>query len=311
MRVISLLPAATDMVAAAGGASFLVGVTHECDIPPGASPLPRVTATVVADDTPGAVDERVRALSQEGSPLFTLDAERIRALACDLVVTQALCEVCAVRETDVRALAATLSPPPAIVTLAGTTLDEILADLERVAAAIGSQAEGVSTTAALRRRIHAVHERLKDAAAPRPSVAVIEWCDPVYVAGHWVPDMVRRAGGRDVAAAAGQHSVVTTASAIAAADPEVILVAPCGYDVRRAAAAARALLAQDGWHWARDRVVWALDANHLTSRPGPRLVEGVETIAAILHPALFAPPPEESAVRCTGSPSPSQARGSR
>jgi iron complex transport system substrate-binding protein len=290
MRIISLLPAATDMVAAAGRASLLVGVTHECDIPSGAPPLARVTATAVCDDAPGVVDERVRTLSQEGTPLFTLDAERIRALACDVVITQALCEVCAVRETDVRALAATLSPPPAIVTLAGTTLDEMLADLERVAAATGSRTEGGEATAALRRRIRAVHERLKDAAAPRPAVAVIEWCDPVYGAGHWVPDMVRRAGGRDVIAAAGQHSVVTTAAAVAAADPEVILVAPCGYDVRRAAAAATVLLAQDEWRWARDRAVWALDANHLTSRPGPRLVDGIETIAAILHPAVFPAP---------------------
>ncbi len=297
MRVISLLPAATDMVAAAGGASLLVGVTHECDIPPGAPPLSRVTATAVWDDAPGAVDEQVRTLSQEGAPLFTLDAERIRALACDLVITQALCEVCAVRETDVRALAATLSPPPAIVTLAGTTLDEMLADLERVAAAIGSRAEGVSTTAALRLRIRGVHDRLKAAAAPRPAVAVVEWCDPVYVAGHWVPDMVRRAGGRDVAAEGGQHSIVTTAGAIAAADPEVILVAPCGYDVGRASAAATTLLAQDDWHWARNRVVWALDANHLTSRPGPRLADGIETIAAILHPALFPAPSPDFARR--------------
>lgn len=296
MRVISLLPAATDMVAAVGGASLLVGVTHECDIPAGDA-LPRVTATAVGDDAPGVVDERVRALSHEGAALFTLDAERIRALSCDLVITQALCDVCAVRETDVRALAATMSPPPVIVALAGTTLDEMLADLERVAAAIGSPAEGVSTTAALRRRIRAVHDRLKAAAAPRPAAAVIEWCDPIYVAGHWVPDMVRRAGGRDVAAAAGQHSVVTTAAAIAAADPEVILVAPCGYDVRRATDAATTLLAQDEWQWARNRVVWALDANHLTSRPGPHLVDGIETIAAILHPALFAAPPLDFATR--------------
>jgi iron complex transport system substrate-binding protein len=297
MRVISLLPAATDMVAAAGGASLLVGVTHECDIPAGAPPLARVTATAVCDDAPGVVDERVRALSQEGAPLFTLDAGRIRALACDLVITQTLCDVCAVRETDVRALAATLSPPPAIVTLAGTTLDEILADLEQVAAAIGSRAQGVSTTAALRRRIRAVHDRLENAAAPRPAVAVIEWCEPIFVAGHWVPNMVRRAGGRDVTAGAGEHSVVTTAGAIAAADPEVILVAPCGYDVHRAAAAASALLARDDWHWARNRGVWALDANHLTSRPGPRLADGIETIAAILHPALFPAPSPEFARR--------------
>jgi|HubBroStandDraft_3_1064219.scaffolds.fasta_scaffold65864_2 iron complex transport system substrate-binding protein len=290
MRVISLLPGATDMVAAAGGAGLLVGVTHECDLPPGAPLVPRVTATVIADDAPGAVDERVRALSAEGAALFTLDAERIRALSCDLVITQALCDVCAVRETDVRALAASLSPVPAIVTLGATTLDGMLADLERVAAAIGSPREGEAAANTIRQRMLVVHERLRAAAAPRPAVAVVEWCDPVYAAGHWVPEMVRRAGGRDVIARPGQHSGVTTAGAIAAADPEVILVAPCGYDAARAADAAVALLAQPEWHWARKRRVWALDANRLTSRPGPRLADGIETIASILHPALFAAP---------------------
>jgi iron complex transport system substrate-binding protein len=290
MRVISLLPGATDMVAAAGGAGLLVGVTHECDLPPGAPPLPRVTATVIADDAPGAVDERVRALSAEGTALFTLDAERIRALSCDLVITQALCDVCAVRETDVRALAASLSPAPSIVTLGATTLDGMLADLERVAVAIGAPREGVSAANAIRQRMLVIHERLRAAGAPRPAVAVVEWCDPVYAAGHWVPEMVRRAGGRDVIATPGQHSGVTTAAAIAAADPEVILVAPCGYDAARAADAAVALLAQTEWRWARKRRVWALDANRLTSRPGPRLADGIETIASILHPALFAPP---------------------
>jgi iron complex transport system substrate-binding protein len=288
------------MVAAAGGARLLVGVTHECDLPPEAPSLPRVTATVIEDDAPGAVDERVRALSAEGAALFTLDAERIRALFCDLVITQALCEVCAVRETDVRALAASLSPVPSIVTLGATTLDGILVDLERVATAIGSPREGVAAATAIRQRMLVIHERLRAAAAPRPAVVVVEWCDPVYAAGHWVPEMVRRAGGRDVIATPGQHSGVTTAAAIAAAHPDVILVAPCGYDAARAADAAAALLAQDEWSWARERRVWALDANRLTSRPGPRLADGIETIASILHPALFAPPAEESARNISG-----------
>jgi len=288
------------MVAATGGGGLLVGITHECDIPAGAPPLARVTATAVRDDTPGAVDEHVRALSAQGVALFTLDADRIRALSCDLLITQALCEVCAVRETDVRALASTLSPPPAVITLGATTLDGMLADLERVGAAIGSEPEGLAAAAALRQRMLAVHDRLRSAAPPRPSVAVVEWCDPVYTAGHWVPDMVRRAGGRDVVAAPGQHSAVTTAAAIAAVDPEVILVAPCGYDVTRAAEAATALLAQEEWRWAIGRTVWALDANHLTSRPGPRLADGIETIASILHPSLFAPPRPESARKISG-----------
>jgi iron complex transport system substrate-binding protein len=295
MRVISLLPAATDIVAAVGAAELLVGVTHECDIPDRARGVVRVTGTTVSDGPPEAVDARVRELSHEGAPLFTLDADRIRALRSDLFITQALCDVCAVRETDVRALAATLSPSPALVTLGGTTLDGVLADVERVAAAIGWEPEGTSVTTALRARLRAVHDRLRTAAAPRPTVAVIEWCDPIYVAGHWVPEMVHRAGGRDVGAAAGQHSTVSTAEAIAAANPDVILIAPCGYDVARAAVAATTLLGRDDWRWARDRAVWALDANHLTSRPGPKLIEGIEVVASILHPSLFPAPSEDLA----------------
>jgi iron complex transport system substrate-binding protein len=272
MRVISLLPAATDIVAAVGGSEFLVGMTHECDKPAHARAAERVTATTVCDGPPEEVDARVREL-----------------------ITQALCDVCAVRETDVRTLAATMSPPPAIVTLGGTTLDGVLADVERVAAAIGRGSEGASVSAALRVRMRAVHDRLHEAAAPRPTVAVIEWCDPIYLAGHWVPEMVHRAGGRDVAATVGQHSTVSTAGTVASADPAVVLIAPCGYDVARAADAARTLLARDDWRWARDRVVWALDANQLTSRPGPRLIDGIETIASILHPSLFPAPREEFA----------------
>ena len=295
MRVISLLPAATDIVAAVGGSEFLVGMTHECDKPAHARAAERVTATTVCDGPPEEVDARVRELSHAGAPLFTLDADRIRALRCDLLITQALCDVCAVRETDVRTLAATMSPPPAIVTLGGTTLDGVLADVERVAAAIGRGSEGASVSAALRVRMRAVHDRLHEAAAPRPTVAVIEWCDPIYLAGHWVPEMVHRAGGRDVAATVGQHSTVSTAGTVASADPAVVLIAPCGYDVALAADAARTLLARDDWRWARDRVVWALDANQLTSRPGPRLIDGIETIASILHPSLFPAPREEFA----------------
>jgi iron complex transport system substrate-binding protein len=295
MRAISLLPAATDMVAAVGGAGLLVGITHECDMPAHARATERVTTTTVADGPPGAVDARVRELSHAGAPLFTLDAERIRALRCDLLITQALCDVCAVRETDVRALAATMSPPPAIVTLGGTTLDGVLADVERVGAAIGHGAEAASVVAALRARMRAVHDRLRVAAAPRPTVAVIEWCDPTYLAGHWAPEMVHRAGGRDVSATVGQHATVSTAAAVAVADPEVLLIAPCGYDVARAADAAHALLARDDWAWARNRIVWALDANQLTSRPGPRLIDGIETIASILHPSLFPAPRSEFA----------------
>jgi iron complex transport system substrate-binding protein len=298
LRVVSLLPAATEMVAALGALDCLVGVTHECDFPPAAMALPRVTASAVdARASAGAVDAQVRELAVAGAPLFTLRADRIAALRPDLLLTQALCEVCAVSETDVRALAGRLAPEPRIVTLAATSFDGVLDDVARVAEALGRRQEGEALLDVLRARVRAVHERLKAARAPRPRVAVIEWTDPIYAAGHWVPEMVRRAGGVDVLARSGEHSRLVSVEEVAAADPELLVVAPCGYDAPRAAAAARALFALDDWAWARGHAVWAIDANALLSRPGPRLVDGIETLAAALNPPLFAEPAPERGVR--------------
>jgi iron complex transport system substrate-binding protein len=294
VRVVSLLPSATDMIAALGAAPYLVGITHECDA---VDAVARVTATAVQDDAPGTIDRQVRSLAAAGTPFFALDASRIAALHPDVLITQALCDVCAVHEGDVRALAATLSPPPVVVTLAATTLEDVLTDLQRVAAALGIEPRGASAVAGLRARLRAIHDVLHAAAAPRPTVAVIEWPDPVFAAGHWVPEMIRRSGGRDVLSESGAHSTTVTPAAVAAADPEVLVIAPCGFDAARAADTARVLLARDEWRWARHRAVWAIDANALTSRPGPRLIEGVEVLAALLHPSLFPPPAIRSAVR--------------
>lgn len=294
MRVVSLLPSATDTIVALGAAPCLVGITHECD---DVGMAVRVTATAVHDDTPALIDQQVRSLAAVGAPLYSLDAGQIADLRPDVVVTQALCEVCAVHEGDVRALAATLSPPPRVVTLAATTLDDVLADIGRVAAALEIEPRGTSVVAALTERLRVVHDRLRSAAAPRPKVAVIEWTDPLFAAGHWMPDMVRRAGGRDVLSEPGAHSATVTPEIVAAADPDVIVVAPCGFGVTRAADAARTLMAADAWAWARHVPVWAIDANTLTSRPGPRLIEGVEVLASLLHPSLFPPPAPRSAVQ--------------
>ena len=297
MRVLSLLPAATEIVAALGGSPELVGVTHECDWPPHVAALPRVTASGVdAAASAQAVDAAVRALGEAGAPVFALDAARIVALRPDVIVTQALCDVCAVSETDVRALARRMSPEPRVVTLAGSTLDGILADIEAVALGLGVPDAGERLVAGLTARMRRVHETLKGARAPRPRVAVIEWSEPAYAAGHWVPEMVRRAGGVDVLAEPGTHSCRVSPEAVRAADPEIVLVAPCGYDVARASAEAEWLLAQPEWAWARERTVWALDANGLVSRPGPRVVDGIETMAAIFAPALFPAPAPAVAV---------------
>ena len=290
MRVVSLLPSATEIVAALGGADDLVGITHECDFPPEIASRERVTACAVnAAAPPAAIDHQVRALVGEGRSLYTLHEDRIRALKPGLILTQALCEACAVMEGDVRALAARLDPAPAVVSLQATTLDGVFADIARVAGALGRSDAGAALVQQLRARLEIVHLTLKTAGAPRPRVAVIEWTSPAFAAGHWVPEMVRRAGGSDVLATTGEHSKVISPSDVAASDPDVVLVAPCGYGLERATEAALQLRDDPEWSFLRERSVWALDANALTSRPGPRLVQGVEVMARILNEQLFQP----------------------
>ncbi len=298
MRAVSLLPAATEICAAVGALDHVAGVTHECDFPPAAAGLPRVTRSAVPVHAPAAeVDAAVRALASAGAPLFSLDEPAIAALAPDVLLTQALCDVCAVSEGDVRAVAGRLPGAPAVATLGGTTLAGVADDVRRVADALGRPAAGAALAAAMEARLAAVHEALRAARAPRPRAAVVEWTSPVFLAGHWGPEMVRRAGGVDVLGVAGAHSTAVALDALAAADPEVVVVAPCGYDLARAADEARALAADRAWGWLAGRAVWAVDANAYVSRPGPRLVDGVELFARILHPALFGAPAAQHAVR--------------
>jgi iron complex transport system substrate-binding protein len=298
VRIVSLLPSATEIVAALGALDDLAGVTHACDYPPQVARLPRLTTTHV-DGTaaPAIIDRDVRAAAERGAPLYEVNEVLLASLRPDVIVTQALCDVCAVRETDVRAIAGHLSPAPMIVTLSGTSIDGIIADIERVAVALEVPDEAEELIAGLRARLRSVHERLRAARAPRPRVVVLEWTDPVFTAGHWVPEMVHRAGGVDALAAPGTHSRAIPAADVAAAAPDVLVFAPCGYDLPRATREAEATLSEDAWRWARDRATWALDANALTSRPGPRVIDGVETMASLLHPSLFGPPASDRASR--------------
>jgi iron complex transport system substrate-binding protein len=287
-RIISLLPAGTDIVAALGAASCLVGITHECDHPDAVGRAARVTSSSIpVAAAAGVVDDAVRERYDAGEPLFTLHETEIAALQPDVIITQALCDVCAVSEHDVRALAGRLAPTPRIVTLGGTTITGILDDVRRVGTAIGLDAAAEALVEALVGRMRRVHETLKAAQAPRPRVAVIEWTDPVYAAGHWVPEMIRRAGGVDVLALDGEHSRQRRVEEIRDANPEIVLIAPCGYDAARAFDEGRALLASPDWQWAARLPVWAIDGNAVVSRPGPRVVDGVELFAALFNPQLF------------------------
>jgi iron complex transport system substrate-binding protein len=299
-RVVSLLPAGTEIVAALHALDQLVGISHECDYPPEATHLPRVTASAVDRDSGSAeIDAAVRALSRDGRPVFMLEADDLRRLAPTVILTQSLCDVCAVSEGDVRSVASVLDRAPRIVPLRGTTLDGVWEDIRGVGRAIGRVGEAELLLSGIGDRLRSVHETLKAARAPRPRVAVIEWLDPLFSAGHWTPELVRRAGGIDVLAEPGAHSVTVTVDGIRDAKPELLLFAPCGFDVARSARESGALLLRDEWTWARDLEAWAIDGNALTSRPGPRLADAVEVIAAIVAPGCFAPPDDRYAQKLT------------
>lgn len=301
MRVVTFLPSATEIVAALGRLDDIVGVSHECDYPPVVRSREVVTASAIdSRASPGEIDVAVRGFVDSGRPLYDVREDRVRALAPDVMVTQVVCDVCAVSEGDVRALATRLTPSPNVVTLGATTIDGIFDDVRRIAAALHVADRGDALIDSARSRMRRVHDTLKAARAPRPRVAVIEWTDPVFAAGHWVPEMVYRAGGEDVLAKPGEHSTTRTLDAVRAADPEVIVVGPCGFDLEHAATDAERMLATDDWGWARDRPVWAVDANAFLSRPGPRVVDGIELLASILHPSLFGVPSAQAARRIRG-----------
>jgi len=229
--------------------------------------------------------------------LFELDEALLAAQKPDVVLTQAVCDVCAVREEDARAVAARMRPSPAVATLGASTVEGILSDILTVANALEVLDEGEELVAGLRSRIGAVHQKLKANAAPRPNVLVLEWTDPAFSAGHWVPDMVRRAGGHEIVGRSGQVSRRVQIDELRHGNAEVIVVAPCGYHLEATVAESTALVNDEAWAWVRSTPLWAVDANRLTSSPGPGIVHGIEVLSRIIHPALFGEPSPRDAVR--------------
>jgi iron complex transport system substrate-binding protein len=284
--VVSLLPSATEIVYALGLGDQLVGVTFECDEP--ATARRDKTVVVGGRDTsgmdPAAIDAYVRAQLAAGQDLYTLHADALAGLDPDLILTQDLCRVCALPTGHVEDALGYLGCSADVVSLDPRSLDEVLATIVTVGQHTGTQQRADRLVAALRARLAAVADRV--AGQPRPAVAVIEWVDPPFTAGHWVPDLVTAAGGRPVAARPGAPSVQTRWDQIAAAGPEVVVVAPCGFHLDGAAAQA-GLAARE----LPGLPVWAIDADGLVVRPGPRLVDGVEALAAIAHPGLAAAAP--------------------
>jgi iron complex transport system substrate-binding protein len=287
MRIASLVPSATEALFALGLGDRVVAVTHECDHPPAASELPRLTSSVIPPGLPAAeIDARVREVTERGEALYGLDERVLAELRPDLIVTQALCAVCAVSYDDVRAVAERIPSNPQVLSLDPETLDEVLGDLVTLADAVGEPRRGETLRDALDFRLEEVKAAVAGLATPR--VAAVEWLEPPYVGGHWVPEMVRIAGGTDVLGEAGRKSRVVGWDQIEAARPEVVLVMPCGMYADEAAEQAR--LNRDRLSGLGAPRVVAVDAASSFSRPGPRLVDGVELLAHILHPDSVAAP---------------------
>lgn len=295
MRVAALLPAATDIVIALGAGDQLVAVTHACSLPARLAHVPRVTRSRIGTVGASNIDAQVSDLAAAGAPFFELDEELLAAQRPDVILTQSVCDVCAVREEDARAVASRMDPVPELATLAANSVDGVLVDIMSVGNALDVD-DADELVIGLRSRMSAIHRRLKSAQAPRPRVLVLEWTEPPFNAGHWVPDMVRRAGGQEVLGGIGQVSRRVSEEEVRTARPEVVIVAPCGYGLEDARRETEALLSHDAWSWMRTTSVWALNANALTSSPGPGVIHGIEVLARVLHPVLFGAPSARDAI---------------
>jgi iron complex transport system substrate-binding protein len=281
MRIVSLVPSATEMLFALGVGDEVTAVTHECDYPAAVLDLPKVTRDVIGPGlAPAEIDRAVRELTEQGRAIYELDEAALRRLQPDLIVTQALCAVCAVSYDDVRAIADRLEPRPEVLSLDPHTLGEMLGDVRTLAQATDRKDAGVDLVQDAASRIDRV--RLAVRAAQPVSVAALEWLDPVFIAGHWTPQLIEYAGGHDLLGMAGEHSERRTWDEVRAAEPEVVIVMPCGYDADRALEEAYAYA--DELESLGARRVVAVDAAGLFSRPGPRLIEGLELLGHILHP---------------------------
>lgn len=287
VRIASLVPSATEALFALGLGDSVVAVTHECDHPPAVAGLPRLTSSVIEAGLPPAeIDARVRAVTARGESLYRLDEALLAELEPDLIVTQALCAVCAVSFEDVRAIAGRIHSRPRVLSLDPETLAEVLSDVVVLAEAAGEPERGERLLGDLRARLDAVATAVDG--APRPRVAALEWLDPVFIGGHWVPEMIELAGGVDVLGAAGLKSRTVGWDELAAARPDLAIAMPCGLYAPEAAAQVRDHDRQLRALGAREVV--AVDAASSFSRPGPRLVDGVELLAHLLHPGRAAPP---------------------
>ena len=290
-RVVSLIASATEIICALGARDLLVGRSHECDFPPDVRRLPSLTEPkFLTTGTSYDIDARVRAIVQEGLAVYRVDAEKLEALRPDIIVTQDHCEVCAVSLKDVEAaLCAWSGRHVEIISLKPNSLADVWEDILKVAQGLGRELEGERLVEQLKARMAGIAEQSGMTQA-RPCAAMIEWIEPLMAGGNWMPELVRLAGRENLFGVAGQPSPWLDWDQIVAADPDVVLVHPCGFDMARTLEEMPVLADRPGWHELRavqhDRVFVA-DGNQYFNRPGPRIVESLEILAEIFHPEVF------------------------
>jgi iron complex transport system substrate-binding protein len=289
MRICSLLPGATEVVAALGRARYLVGISHECDYPPEIRGKPVLVHAAVDAGSPSPdIDRRVRDTLRAGRPLYELNEILLTRVRPDLVITQDLCHACAIAPPQLEKALRALPSPPRVLSLSPSTLDEMLADIERIGEAVGRSLEAANLVSRLRARLDAVLLQVAQA-GKHPRVACLEWLDPLFAAGHWVPEMVAYAGGVDVLGTPGSPSAQITWAQVQAAKPDVLVIMPCGFSIERTKQELHRLTAHAGWRKlpaVRHGAVFLVDASSYFNRPGPRLIDGIEMLAACLHPSL-------------------------
>jgi iron complex transport system substrate-binding protein len=291
-RIVSLLPSATEIVCALGFLDNLVGRSHECDYPPEVTRLPALTQPRFNPEGASAeVDRRVKSILQNALSVYRVDADHLMALRPDVIVTQSQCEVCAVSARDLdEALAQWMGgSSPAVVSLTAASLDGVFDDIARAATALGADAAGARVISTMKERIERIAARAASADS-RPTVATIEWIDPLMSGGNWMPELVEMAGGKNRFGEAGRHSPWIEFEQLAAADPDLIVVSPCGFGIDRSLEELGTLARNPAWpklSAVRNRRVLVADGNQYFNRPGPRLVESLEIMAEMLHPELF------------------------
>ncbi len=294
MRIVSLLPSATEIVDAVGAAGQLVGRSHECDFPAGLQQLPVLTRPRRKFPRPsGEIDRAVRAVLEDALTVYELDVDLLRSLDPDVIVTQSLCDVCAVSLDDVRsALAKFAGDRVRVVSLGSMRLAEVWNDVRTVGQALSRGPEGESAARSLQQRIHELAERSTRArgSAPRQKVLTVEWLDPVMIGGTWMPELVEAAGGRALVTEPGQHAPTWSREQLQELAPDLVLIKPCGFEIERTREELELLATQlpwDTWKAVREGQVYLADGNAFFNRPGPRLVESAEILAACLDPATF------------------------